>query len=1465
MLFSACADANDQSVGPNVLGCRGDFDFTITFEQLFFSIVPSAVFVVASLWRTALLIRRPVIVDAPLLRLTKLGAIVSYASLELSLVILVSVRLVGVTNVTIASSVLRLVAALCMITLSYFDHSRSPRPSIFLNTYLFLTLLFDVAQVRTYWLATSTRPEMAFAAVFTAVLAVKVAILLLEAQRKAEWIIWDSKDHSPEETSGIYSLGVYFWLNQLFLQGYNKALQIRDLYPLDENLAAQRLSERFARHLKDSKLKTHKFGLIKVLARTLVVPLMLPIPARLALMGFNFCQPLFISSLLHRLAQPPGTFSDNIGYGFIGASICIYSGIAISTALYWYFQHRVLFMVRACLTSAIYTKTTDARKSGEDENAPLTLMSSDIERIFIGFRSLHEFWVNIIEVALASWLLYGFLGAAFAAPIVVVVLCAIGVSVPMRFMGEGQKKWMKGVEKRVGLTSGVIANMKNIKISGLASPVMHFIEKLRVDELQASSKFRQMMLVCATFAFVPVLVSPALTFAVAQRSLDAARLFTSLSYLLLMAIPLNNFFQTLPLIAAGFACIGRIQAFLESETREDFRQVADEARSDTEKPSVDRIDILPAITVKNGNFGWEPDKMVLKNIDVDVPRGSLTMVVGPIASGKSSLCKAFLGEIPYSQGTVTMAARCTGVGYCDQVPFLSNSSIRDNIVGFSPFDTERYAEVIDATTLRIDFESLPQYDKTNIGSNGITISGGQKQRISLARCLYLQTDLLILDDIFSGLDADTEDQVFQRVFGPNGLLRRRQATVVLCTHSVRHLPTADHIIALGSNGTVIEQGIFNDLVAKQSYIHSLGVRHSSASQTTSEKTEPDENTSQSQLDLLRKDSTLPHVPENTDETRLQGDRTAYKVYFKSMGKSLTSTIFFFGMCWGALYNFPTVWLSYWSEDVAATNPSHSFGYYVGIYAALEMSAMLSLLILAILILIMAINRAGTSLHHDALQTLIHAPLRFFTSTDQGVITNLFSQDLGLIDNELPSALLNTIFTVFVSIGQAAVIATSSPYLAISYPFLVCVLYGIQMFYLRTSRQLRLLDLEAKSPLYTHFLDTSKGIVTLRAFGFTSEVRAKNYFLLDTSQRPSYLLIMIQQWLALVLNFVVAITAVILTTLAVRLRSNSGFTGASLVTLMGFGDNLSGVVRFYTDLETSLGAITRLKTFDKTAKTEDKDEEDINPPEEWPQRGEIVLKGVSASYGVEGPTETPKLALKSIGLRIHPGEKVAVCGRTGSGKSSLIALLLKLLDPVQDTPDGVFIDNMALRRVDRSTLRQRIISIPQDAVFLPDGSTFQENLDPFNVSSAADAQTVLEAVGLWAFVQERGGLEAGVAVGTLSQGQRQLFSLARAVLRRRIRARNVLWLGGSGAEGGILLLDEVSSSVDRETEKLMQEVIRAEFREYTVVAVSHRLDMVMDYDRVVVMDKGEIIEVGNPAQLVEKPGTRFGELWSLSGK
>ncbi|KAF2713300.1 P-loop containing nucleoside triphosphate hydrolase protein [Pleomassaria siparia CBS 279.74] len=1431
------------------------FDFNLQFEQVFFSIIPSILFILTSLWRTLSQTRKPVVVNAPIFRLVKMGFIAIYAVLELALLTLAAVGSFHATSMFIAASVLSLVSALFMATLSAIEHSRSARPSVLLNSYLILTLLLDAAQSRTLFLSSETKSEHTYSKLFTTGVALKAVILLLESQQKTRWMSWDEKDYSPEETSGILSLGVFFWLNRLFLAGYKSILTMGDLYPLDTSFDPKTLHEKFSRNMDYSRLKGDKFGLTKVLIRTLKWPILLPVVPRLTLLGFTLAQPFFIERLLDYLAEPEP--DPNIGYGFIGASLLIYAGIAFSWAFHRYYHHRMRTMMRSILVTETFITATKARIGTGDDSAALTLMSTDIERIRIGFRQLHDIWASVVQVALCAWMLNSRLGVVFVAPIGVVVVCFLGLVVLMNFIGNAQRDWMALVQKRVGLTATVIASMKNLKISGLSTSVSNFVQTLRVEELVAGVKFRKIYIGAALLGFIPLLISPALTFAFTQQRLDASKVFTSLSFLTLLTIPLSQVFQSIPELISGLACIGRIQAFLECETREDFRHVLSDMQNESEKVPVDNgTSSGSEVVIKDGNFGWEIGKFVLRDIDFQIPKSSLTLVVGPVGSGKSTLCKALLGEIPFSEGSVTLRTRFPHVGFCDQSAFLSNGSIKENIIGFSPIDNARYAEVIDTTALAYDLDTLPQGDQTNVGSDGISLSGGQKQRVALARALYLHTDLLVLDDVFSGLDADTEEQVFRKVFGPDGLLRRRRSTVLLCTHSVRHLPAADYVIALG-DGTVAEQGTFDELMVSQGYIQRLGLKNSSDSDVSSERTVSKESAHDSKPRLNPVKLAKAPLPPDADASRQIGDRTVYKHYMKSMGWFLATSAITFACLWGFLLNFSTIWLTYWVKDINAEQPKHTYAYWAGIYALLQICAFISLLLLGISIWVASIKKAGANLHQDILRTLFRAPLRFFTETDTGVTTNLFSQDLNLIDTELPDATVSVLFSITQVVGQMAVMLTSSRYLAISFPFLIALLYVVQRFYLRTSRQLRLLDLEAKSPLYTHFLDIVRGITTLRAFGFIPDDVTKNARLLTSSQRPSYLLLMIQEWLNLVLGLVVMLLAVALTTLAVRLHSNSAFAGAALYSLLSFGENLVGIVLFWTNLETSLGAIARLKTFNETVKPEDRDGEDIIPLEQWPQRGVVELEGVSATYAAEDENNNaPNLALRNIHLTVNSGEKVAICGRTGSGKSSLIALLLKLLDPISSTAENVVIDGTPLHRVNRSDLRQRIISVPQEAVFLPDGSTFQTNLDVSAEATREECEAVLTAVGLWKFVQERGGLDSSMSASTFSAGQRQLISLGRALLRRCIRERNI---GTSARGGGILLLDEASSSVDHDTERTMQETIRSEFKDYTVIAVSHRLDMIMDFDRVVVMNKGEIVEVGNPAVLSGEAGSRFGDL------
>jgi ABC-type multidrug transport system fused ATPase/permease subunit len=996
---------------------------------------------------------------------------VAYAALRLALLVLSSTVPGRHARLFVSSAVLEFVAAVAILALSLLEHSRSQRPSMILAAYLLLALLFDITQTRSLYLAAVDSADHRFTYVFTASTVVRAILVVTESKQKSRWVQAGGKPHGPEDSSGLYSLGTFLWVNPLFLRGYRKLLTDGDLLSLGQTMSTEALGQKLDLYLEARPTGGRKGGLAVTLGRVLAVPLLLPIVPRLALLGFTFSQPFLIQAVLsHLVSMASGSENSNSGYGLIGATVFIYSGIAISTALYRYLHERTMWMARGALAHSVYKKAMQSRISAADDSAALTLMSTDIERIRIGFKALHDFWASPIEIALASWMLYNNLGTNFLAPLVLVTVCILCIALLTSLFGNRQVAWMVKIQKRVGVTSNLIANMKHLKIAGLTGPVETLVQHLREDEIRVGGSWRGLMIVAAFIGFAPVLMGPVITFALTSRNLDVTRLFTSLSFLTFLTLPLTQLIQFLPPLLASFTCLERIQTFLEKDARVDFRnfgagQVSekpDDNKAPEEGPSV-------AIEVAHGSFGWDEDNMVLRDLDLQISASGLTMVVGPVASGKSTLCKALLGETPNYTGRVTVGRASRFIGYCEQEPFISNATIRENIIGYSPFNATRYNEVVQATMLVPDLSVLRQGDGTKVGSNGITLSGGQKQRVSMARALYLETDLVIFDDVFSGLDADTEEHVFSRVFGPHGLIRRRNATAVVCTHSVRHLPSADHVIALGSDGRIVEQGSFEDLVTNETYVHSLGVTASSKPSLSPNATPPTGDVVAGAAGapplVIRPGAASSRASSETEKlSRQVGDRTVYKHYAKSNRPISLLSFLAVDAAIGFLWNYPQIWLTYWAEDAMAQKPSHPQSYWVGIYALLSGLCLIFIAAAGALVLVAIVAQSGTTLHHAALRTVVGASLRFFTKTDAGVVTNLFSQDMTLIDTELPQALLNLMISIFVVIGMAAVVITSSPYIVIGYPFLIALLWVVQRFYLRTARQLRLMELEAKSPL-----------------------------------------------------------------------------------------------------------------------------------------------------------------------------------------------------------------------------------------------------------------------------------------------------------------------------------------------------------------------------------------------------------------
>ena len=481
--------------------------------------------------------------------------------------------------------------------------------------------------------------------------------------------------------------------------------------------------------------------------------------------------------------------------------------------------------------------------------------------------------------------------------------------------------------------------------------------------------------------------------------------------------------------------------------------------------------------------------------------------------------------------------------------------------------------------------------------------------------------MILLDDVTSGLDAKTGDLVLERLLGANGLLRQLGSTIILATHAgesrlpvegvvsidmskVQYLHLADSVIALNVGGTIAKQGspasLNLDLLKTMSNKEFDGQGLKDTDSVSQEAPSPPTEKESSER-------------EAQDLNRKIGDLSIYSYWFKAIGwkngvvyLSLYTAYVFF-------YKFPQIWLRLWAE-ANERSPGSDAAYYLGIYGLITVLSLLAVWTTIQWWFVKVIPQSAQTLHLKLLTSVMRAPLSFFTSTDNGITLNRFSQDMQLVDQSLPSAAHGTIFAVMVVIAEAALISAGAGLVAVTIPPTVVMVWVLQKYYLRTSRQMRFLDLEAKSPLYTHFTETLSGLDTIRAFGWQKHFSEANLELLDTSQKPYYLLYCIQRWLNLVLDLMVAAVAVILVAIATQDRSltSRGAIGVALNNVLGFNQVLSYLINSWTSLETSLGAVSRLRAFEQQTPDENRPEEIHLPPVGWPQQGAIEFRNVSSN-------------------------------------------------------------------------------------------------------------------------------------------------------------------------------------------------------------------------------------------------------------
>ncbi|KAK1723296.1 ABC transporter [Colletotrichum acutatum] len=1458
--MSCLETMSDRSFGPRVDHQCRSFDFTLFFEDVFFACLPSALLLLlVSPPLISMRRRRVVATLQSKLFFGKLATLTALFAFQITFLALRIRYPSSKTRVSISADVLAITSTIVIFALSALTHERSQRPSTLAVLYLSLSSILGIARLRTLWFLSN---GLTVPTVFTCILFLTLTALVLESLAKTRELaesesVSGDKYSTPEQNSGFWSRTCFWWLARTFQLGYTKVISLGDLPGLDPSILSHSLhAELTASWNKYDRQSPH--SLLRASFRSNLIPFLSPILPRLCLTVFTFAQPFLINTTVAYVAQ---TSPDaNYGRGLIGAWALVYLGIAVSTSVYQYHNFRFATRLRGGLIALLYRHAVRTREVDMGEITAVTLMGADVERIFGAMSMFHSVWASLLDIAMASWLLGRQLSLACLAPILLVLVFIAATSRISLATKLAQMRWIEKIQKRLRVTTVILGDIKAVKILGLGQVMTNVLQKLRVDEVETSKSFRKLLVTTLLLSLTPINLAPIVTFAVyvivsifwKHATLLPAQAFTSIALIALLTTPVVEFIQLLPMVVQSMGCFSRIHDFC-NYTHESG--LSDEPTRDPLSPehsqepafgleSLARTDSTPLtqkhiVSWENQDFIWGKGQTVLHGITIDVPRAILTVVVGPVGSGKSSFLSAVLGELksrssPEITKHVDDSGRCA-VAYCSQSPWLENGSLRQNILGVFVFEQKWYDSVVSACGLETDLKVLEKGDLTVIGSNGVNLSGGQKQR-ALARAVYSRCKVVVLDDVFSGMDAHTSRHVTTRLLGFNGLFRQNQITAVITTHDRNIMQFADNIIVMDS-GRIQEAGSPVTLTNQKVYVSKLKLKYPSADLIE----EPERNENSGSSEVIESRPAETHArdsQENVDMRRKNGEKAVYLYYLKNAGRNAVVLYTVSVMAWIFFSEFATIWIKWWSDSNASA-PNEGVGYYLGIYVMIGILGTVGASLAAWFAFLDVVPNTALGLHNDLLQTVFSATFRFLSKTDSGELLNRFSEDMQLVDMDLPATMVNYTSTAISVIAKVVILAVFSQYLGMTLPFLAAVLYFLQRFYLQTSRQIRLLGIEAKAPLYTHFSESVAGGATIRAFGWQSEYQERNYGHIDTFQRPNYVQNCIQAWLTFVLNLLVATLAVILVSTVVKWHDkfSASSVGVSLIMVTGFSEVLARLIQTWTKLESSVGAVARVRRFHKETETETSVGK-ASLPFEWPSSGALSFSDVSASY-----SPGDELVLKGITLNIEAGQHIAICGRSGSGKTSLI---LSLLQMMQMTKGSIKLDGVDLATVVQDDLRSRINVVSQDPLLVP--GTIRFNLDPFGVvSNDGEISRVLEKVGLWHIVSRQGGLDKDVDPAAWSAGEKQLLCLARAMVRK----------------SKVLVLDEAMSSVDAVTESVMQNVIDTEFAGCTVLAVMHRLGHVGHYDKVALLEDGEVLEFGAPDDLISE-NTKFAELYRTGG-
>ncbi|CAB9509666.1 Multiple drug resistance-associated protein-like transporter 1 [Seminavis robusta] len=1179
-----------------------------------------------------------------------------------------------------------------------------------------------------------------------------------------------------------------------------------------------------------------------------------------------YVQPMYMLAAVAKVSQAVAlgllieAFEDDNGQGYLWATVIVMGSLALLAEHHhsFFFTWRKGMRLRIAAIASIYYKSQRLSSTHQDTSANygqiMNLASNDVERFMLAalFCS-HLIWAPLqcIAILCVGWVL---LGPAFAAGVALLVVGFI----PLQMYLSRRFVHFRGriaaiTDTRVNFVSQAVYGARVMKMSGFEWRFLDRIQDYRakeVDQIVRANRLKawnEALFFCANVVISVVIF---LVHVASGETLTPRDVFTTFTLVNIIQIEMTKHLSLGVMgVSEAFVSLKRIQNFLEFPELPYATSQTIERASSNSKQHGDCC-----LSLKSVNCNWNDvetvqaksdqstvgsteDMPALTDVSLDFNRGQLTCLVGAVGSGKSAMLQALVGELPVKSGVI--GRNYSSLAYAAQDPWIMDGTVKENIMMGKDFDAEWYDRVVNSCSLNVDFKQLRDGDETVVGDRGVQISGGQRARIGLARALYKDADILVADDPLSAVDSKVGRQLFQEAI--MNLSVNRGKCTVLATHQHQHI--GDHRCVLIVAGRVAHIGSYEECVAASGGKLSAHAKDDSAVDNLDggdDKSTMPPGVAKEEEHVAAESNLLDDANGDIEGKEIKQSGLVkletYANYLRAMGGLWVGAamLALFSITQASvLVTIGTV--GRWAERPADQQNSWAI---LGLVIGLSSAVVILAVSRAMLSLELTV-KASQRLHDRMAKSLLRAKIEFFDTNPMGRILNRVSADVGSNDDLLPQTLFDFCVIAFIVLGAVATTVTVLPFTLLAFPPLVWYFLSVRKTFVTSTRELKRLESLARSPIFAMLGESLGGIATIRSNQSLGYFRKKFEEAHDAHTRAFYAFIAASRWVGFRMDAIMFLFLTLVAYLSVLFQQEGWFDvdpailGLSLSMLLQLAGLFQWCIRQSAEVVNQMVAVERVLEFgdlESEAPLELDGDEELTG-KGWPSTGAVKCDGLAARYRPSLP-----LALNQISFEIPGGARVGVVGRTGSGKSTVVQTLFRLLEAEEGT---LSIDGVDVSKLGLHALRTKISVIPQVPTLFS-GCTVRENLDLFGCHSDAEIQSALDDAHLgdvvaalpkgWDSIVSEGG-------SNFSVGQRQLLCLARAIL----------------SNNRILVLDEATASVDRRTDEMLQDALQESFKEGTIIAVAHRLETIIDYDIVLVLGHGRVLEWGSPAKLLTDGG------------